>query len=330
MGRRPRPRRASSRWSSGRAGSAGGAPPGAGAGAGAGAYAAEGYDDVPRDEDYDPYAHGYAHGAGTREDPHNLRRRRRVFPRRRLGRRRRRVARGRRGFEYPPGKKPVPPRTMPRGSRGGTRGAPRAETAGGTSRWGQPTGRAGCRSVASPPGSSRAAAATPTSTSTRTTPTCATRRTTICSRTIRASRSRRLHPRAIGSRASAPAVRRRRRRRGLGRVANRGADTGGDTPRRLPRGAIDGPRLRATRLVISDPRSREVGFGNGFGYDADDLGDPSELDRDTIGYDVDDDPRKSGMAGWCSGMRTTARNLPIRSRARPGTRKNPRTRRVGG
>ena len=68
----PAARRASSRWSSGRAGSVGAAPtggPGAGAGAGAGGYAAGGYDDALRDEDYDPYAHRYAHGAGTREDP---------------------------------------------------------------------------------------------------------------------------------------------------------------------------------------------------------------------------------------------------------------------
>ena len=72
----PAARRASSRWSSGRAGSVGAAPPGgpgpgagAGAGAGAGGYAAGGYDDALRDEDYDPYAHRYAHGTGTREDP---------------------------------------------------------------------------------------------------------------------------------------------------------------------------------------------------------------------------------------------------------------------
>ena len=43
--------------------------------------------------------------------------------------------------------------------------------------------------------------------------------------------------------------------------------------------------------------ARGNGFGNGFGYDADDLGDPCELDRDTIGYDVDDDPRKSRDGG---------------------------------
>ena len=109
-----------------------------------------------------------------------------------------------------------------------------------------------------------------------------------------------------------------------------GGRTAGYAGVRLPRGAIDGPRLRATRLVISE--SEASVSGDGFsGYDADDLGDPCELDRDTIGRAADDEfAGCPGTAGRCSGTRTTARNLPIRSRARPRTRKNPRTRRVGG
>ena len=226
----------------------------------------------------------------------------------------------------PPGKKLAPPRTMPRGSRGGTRGAPRAETAEGRLGGGNPRALSSRRRGVSVGATRAPAAATPTSTSTRTTPTRATRRTTICSRTIRASRSRRLHPRAIGSRASAPAVRRRRRRRGLGRVANRGADAGGDTPRRLPRGAIDGPRLRATRLVISESEASASATASDttpttWGIRANSIA----IRSDTSSTTTRGCP---GTAGWCSGTRTTARNLPIRSRARPGTRKNPRTRRV--
>ena len=177
------------------------------------AYAAEGYDDVPRDEDYDPYAHGYAHGAGTREDPTTFDVDDGSFPgddwdavgdadvagSNTTGEETRTTADDAAWFS----------RWNARSAAGGN--------GGGTSRWGQPTGRVEPSEVASRWGArALAAAATPTSTSTRTTPTRATRRTTICSRTIRASRSRRLHPRAIGSRASVPAVRRRRRRRGSG------------------------------------------------------------------------------------------------------------------
>ena len=263
---------------------------------------------------------------GDARRSHNLRRRRRVFPRRRLGRRRRR---GRRGFESHRGRN-----SHHRGRCRVVLAVERAERRGRKRRRDVSVGatraprRAGGGAFSV--GATRApAAATPTSTSTRTTPTRATRRTTICSRTIRASRSRRLHPRAIGSRASAPVVRRRRRRRGAWAGGESGGGRGGDTPRRL---AARRHRWSATAsYATGDFRKRGVGFGNGFGYDADDLGDPSELDRDTQSDTSSTTTRGCpGTAGWCSGTRTTARNLPIRSRARPGTRKNPRTRRVGG
>ena len=267
MGRRPRPPPRVLPVVLGPGGKRGRRSAGGGGGGGGGAYAAEGYDDVPRDEDYDPYAHGYAHGAGTREDPTTFDVDDGSFP----------------GDDWDappptprtpasrvrilPEEGPAAPWTTPRGSRAVTRGAPRAGTAEGRPGGGNPRAPSIRRRRRAEPRDPNAP--TSASTSTRTTPTRATRRTTISSRMIRAVRRRRPQPRAIGSRASAPAARRSRRRsRGaLARVANRaapgpGADTGEDTPEgtppRLPRGAIDGPRRRATPPASSGPRPREV------------------------------------------------------------------------
>ena len=291
MGRRPRPRRASSRWSSGRAGSAGGAPPGAGAGAGAEAYAAEGYDDVPRDEDYDPYAHGYAHGAGTREDPTTFDVDDGSFP----------------GDDWDAvgdadvaGSNPTGEETRTTAddaawfSRWNARSAA-GGNGGGASRWGQPArpvepaeGRLG---GGNPRAGRRDAdfdvdAYDPDA------------RDTPYDDLLEDDPGVEVAPppsasdwiTGVGAGGATTS-----KTSGAWAGGESGGGRGGGY---AAEAAARRHRWSATAsYATGDFRKRGVGFGNGFGYDADDLGDPSELDRDTIGYVVDDDPRVSRDGG---------------------------------
>ena len=289
----PAPRRASSRWSSGRAGSAGGAPPGAGAGAGAGAeaYAAEGYDDVPRDEDYDPYAHGYAHGAGTREDPTTFDVDDGSFP----------------GDDWDAdgdadvaGSNPTGEETRTTAddaawfSRWNARSAA-GGNGGGTSRWGQPArpvepaeGRLG---GGNPRAGRRDAdfdvdAYDPDA------------RDTPYDDLLEDDPGVEVAPppsasdwiTGVGAGGATTS-----KTSGAWAGGESGGGRGGGY---AVEAAARRHRWSATAsYATGDFRKRGVGFGNGFGYDADDLGDPSELDRDTIGYVVDDDPRVSRDGG---------------------------------